>query len=286
MYQRAVRQDPSDIKAQLALADISETHGDFVGAERHVSDALRYAPDNIDARRTHGRLLVKLNKPESAKSEYLQVLEQNSEDVRALNGLGVSLDMLDQHAAAQQAYRSALDAEPTSTMTLNNFAHSYVLVGGYKQAIELLEPTIVDKTSTEPMRKNLAEAYGLSGMYADAERIGLMDSTQAESNTHIAYYRSQREKLGIVPKFSADLGAETTEPVAQSRAEAMKEKYGIDAAGLILTVSPSIAKIGSTPRFDINVTGFENANKLKAFCAKLLKSGTPCKAQVIGHYAD
>jgi Flp pilus assembly protein TadD len=280
-YQRALQQNPNDLEARKALAEIVEAHGNNAEAVQQFTAALQIDPENGDIHRGLGRLHLKMGQPDKAKEHYNHALQINSRDVKALNGLGVTLDYLGNHVAAQNAYKEALDYEPDDLSALNNLAHSYVLTGAYDEAIKLLEPRIKDKGATPALRQNLAEAYGMNGMHADAERMARMDLTPEQIKHNLSYYKAARAKLSLEPKLSADLGSFPTPNMADARAEDIKTRFADDVEGLIVESKSTVKSIGSTPSFTVAVTGFAKKERLKTFCDKLKKENIACKARGI-----
>jgi Flp pilus assembly protein TadD len=277
-YQRALQRDPKDKAARKSLGEILEAHGGNANAEALYAQGLAIDPQNADLLRAHGRVLLRLGRTADARDEYERALRLDSNDPKALNGLGIALDYLNQHAAAQKAYREALDADPNNLSTLNNLAHSLVLSGAYDEAIKLLEPHAQDRNATPALRQNLAEAYGLAGMEADAERMLRMDLPPAQAQRNLAYYKAQRVKLALVPKLYADLGSFSTEAMAHARTDEVKTALGDEMDGLIIATTPAVKTVGSTPSFTVRITGFATAAKLHAFCDKLAKDGIDCTA--------
>src|SRR5262249_21330706 len=161
-------------------------------------------------------------------------------------------------------------------VTLSNFAHSYVLVGDYANAIKLLEPHARDKKAPATLRQNLAEAYGLSGMDADAERMARMDLPAAEAKRNLAWYRAERAKLAPAAKPCADLGSFATEEMAEARATQIKTAMPRETANLTLTATPMVKDIGGTPRFVLRTTGFATPAQARAFCTHMKTRGFAC----------
>ncbi len=279
LYRRALQADPTDHAARQALADLLELHGDVAGAEAQYREALRYDPENLELLRGHGRALLRLGRAEDARAAYQKALQAEPEDRKSLNGLGIALDALNQHSAAQQVYKEALALKPGDPTTLNNLGRSYILSGAYADAVTLLEPYARDTSMPASLRQNLAEAYGMSGMAADAERMGRMDLTPDQVRKNLGWYKERRVKLSIVPKFAAQLGAFPTEAMAAVRVDDVKKVFATEAAGIVVTSAPEIKKAGSTPSFVVSATGFSKADKLRAFCGKLKKSGYECRMQ-------
>src|SRR5262249_39817998 len=130
---------------------------------------------NADFWRSYGRLLIKLDRPADAKVPYENALKINSDDTRALNGLGITLDLLGDHAGAAARYKAALELQPDNFITISNLGRCYVLSGDYKEAIQTLEPYYQNSQAPVVLRQNLAEAYSRAGMDVDAERVLKMD---------------------------------------------------------------------------------------------------------------
>ena len=198
-------------------------------------------------------------------------------DMKAQNGIGIALDYLGQHEDAEIHYRLALRGQPDDLVTLNNLAHSYVLAGKYDEAIALLEPHASDKHATPELRQNLAEAYGLNGMYVDAERLARADLKPQDVKRNLAYYRARRARLSPEPKWVADLGTYPTGELAETQAGKIRALPGNIAKGLTITSKSEIQTIGGTPSFAVRATGFTSASSLHSFCAQVVKAGEACK---------
>lgn len=275
-YTRALQHDPKDMQARKSLAGILEAHGNNAGAAAQYTGAINSEPDNGELRRDYGRVLLKLNQPEEAKKQYQKALDIDADDIKALNGFGVSLDLLHDHVAAQAIYRQALEDHPDDIVTLANLGHSYVLSGAWEEAFKLLEPHLSDKDATPAFRQNLAEAYGMAGMDADAERIMRMDLPPERVKHNIAYYRAQRKQLDKTAFLTADLGHYPTQDVAEANAENIRNQFTEELEGLTIAVTPTVKSIGSTPAFALYVKGFEKAVQLRTFCDRLKKGGFAC----------
>ena len=60
------------------------------------------------------------------------------ESVRVLNAVGTAYDKLDRGDVAERYYRRALEKEPDSLQTLNNFGYSLILRGRHEEALPFL----------------------------------------------------------------------------------------------------------------------------------------------------
>lgn len=275
-YLKTLERDPTDGAARASLAEILEKRGDIVGAETQINEALAIDPHNVDWLRTKGKLQIRQGHFEDARAIYAQAVEYAPNDVRALNGLGVSLDHLKRHNAAQLAYRRALETEPANYMSLSNLGHSLVLTGDYANAIKALEPHSLRKDAPAMLRQNLAEAYGLSGMTVDAERILKVDMPREQIAKALATYKQRRTALKLSPNIYIDLGRSPTMAMAEARREEIMAKNAPATAGIPLTITPEINAIGSTPSFVLTGTGFASLPKAKAYCDGMRAIGATC----------
>jgi Flp pilus assembly protein TadD len=274
-YQRALDLRPDDLTALKNLAAILEAHGNLEAAESFYRRALNVAPDDREILSDEGRVLIRLGRADEARGLYQKILDQDPRDVKALNDMGVALDYLGRHDDAQKQYQLALDRQPDDLSTLSNLAHSHVLAGQYEAAIALLEPHARDKAATPALRQNLAEAYGMAGMFVDAERMARVDLKLQEVKRNLAYYRARRAKLAPGAEFAADLGSYPTRDMAEAGLQ--KVEGAVTDKQVTVAIDPEVDSIGGTPHFALRATGFRNPRGLQDFCALLAKNGLACK---------
>ena len=82
---------------------------------------------NIAAHRGYARVLLGLNRPDTAILHYRAALAADANDIQSYNGLGVAYDLNGQHEAAQAAYRDGLRIAPDSMLLRNNYGLSLAL---------------------------------------------------------------------------------------------------------------------------------------------------------------
>jgi len=66
-YQRAIEHNPNGMEAYKALAEIFESHGDYVNAGATYRQALQVKPNDTTLLRNYGRVLVEAGQPAEAK---------------------------------------------------------------------------------------------------------------------------------------------------------------------------------------------------------------------------
>ena len=133
--------------AEPAVAAAAYTHLGFAlsGLERWdeaqlaYEQAVRLAPDDVDARYSLGVALARLDRPEDALREFRQVLRRAPMDADAHYNLGRVLNSLRRHAEAAEAYRAAVRVQPGYANAWGNLGLSAILIGRYGEAREAFE---------------------------------------------------------------------------------------------------------------------------------------------------
>lgn len=172
-YRTAALADPQNPKPRAASAVLFERGGEYSAAAA-LFQQLAQEQKSHDYWLSAGRNYLKANQVPQAISAYEAVLEKKPQDPRALNGLGVSYDLQQEHARAQEWYGKAF-AEADNEMKRGvaiNWALSLMLAGKAGEAVQKLQ-ALDAAESTPSMRQTLALAYGLSGQTSQAEALGL-----------------------------------------------------------------------------------------------------------------
>jgi Flp pilus assembly protein TadD len=216
-YRRAHKENEHDFEALLGLGTALVR----VGANDDAAETLRKALDlkpqdaetqrkedwvnrEANARRELGNALIGLGQPSLAVVEFETAFDGNK-DVRCLNGLGISLDLMGQQSAAQAQYRAGLQMEPGNTTLANNLALSLAVSGQYGEALRLLEPIARAPGSTVRQRQNLVLVYGLAGERNRAAQVARMDLDEIAVRQNLVYYETLRA-MGDPRKVAEALG--------------------------------------------------------------------------------
>jgi len=275
-YRRALAADPHSAVAIKGLGGVLEQWGDKQAAADVYRDGVHQRPKDGEIHRSYGRVLVGLDKPAEAKEQFEAALDLDSGDLKARSGLGVTLDYLGEHTKAQKEYEKVLDSDPQNLATVNNLAYSYILSHRYDLAMNMLEPYVKKPSTTAAMRQNLALAYGLAGMDADAERVSRMDLAPDKVKANMDYYRRQRAELAVSTAPFVELGTYATEAMAIAQIERMRPQMEETGGDLKPVVLPEIAAPGGTPRFTVRMMGCSRPDDISRLCDVLGKSGIPC----------
>jgi Flp pilus assembly protein TadD len=186
----AATEDGNTPKAQLAVGDAYFESGAFLRAETAYRAAI--ANGAIAAGEVGlGRVALGRNAPDSAISHFNAALKQDSENLDAINGLGVALDLKGLHAQARAQYIRILKVDAVHVAALNNMAMSNVLSGSAEIATITLRDLAESNLSDATLRQNLALALHATGRSNEATKLAEADldgpTTQALFNAVMRY---------------------------------------------------------------------------------------------------
>lgn len=189
LYRRAHAMEPANYEAALGLGATLARLGAHEEAAGAYRDAIAIRADDPEALRGLGNMLILLNEPATAAQQFNRALGA-SKDPRVYNGLGVAHDMLDDHEAAQAAYRAGLALAPGNAELANNLGLSLLLSGSIQESVVMLRRAAGGSNATARHRLNLALALVIAGETAAAEQIARVDLDPATADAQIAYFET------------------------------------------------------------------------------------------------
>jgi Flp pilus assembly protein TadD len=133
-----------------------------------------------------------MGQPTLAEQQIDEALRANANDYRALNLMGVLLDMQGRHAEAQANYRRGLDLRPGDPGLRSNYGLSLAITGQAQAAIAQLAPLAGSRDATPRMRQNLAFAYAMAGDLTNALQLCRRDMDENYAQRQLAYYAQLR----------------------------------------------------------------------------------------------
>jgi len=174
----ALRHAPNHVDAAFNLADVYERTGRTDKMREVLSDVLRKDPDNREARQrlaristdkpasTHGALfaagLVKEAEECIARGDYDSainqlaiVIENNRDDHRAFNGMGLCAWYKGKIEEAYWFFKKAVTINPVFEDALINFSDAAMVVGRTEEVISLFEQALERDPSLKTIAKNL-----------------------------------------------------------------------------------------------------------------------------------
>jgi Flp pilus assembly protein TadD len=188
LYGRALQANPQGVEAKLGLGQAYLTMGASDEAAAQFRDVLAKRESNLVARRGLASALIGMGQPTLAEQQIALILQSDSTDYRALNVLGVALDMQGRHAEAQANYRRAIELAPDYLPTRSNFGLSLAITGPPQEAIAQLAPIAMARGSDARIRQNLAFAYAMVGDYENALQISRRDLDERSAQRQLYYY--------------------------------------------------------------------------------------------------
>jgi len=193
LYRQAHELHPFNSEPLTAWGFLANRVGAHEQAVEIFDKSLAVDDGDRNARRGLANALVSLDRPEEALAHYDALIDSDAEDFRAWNGKGVVLDLLGEHAAAQEAYREGLAVSPENPSLANNLGLSLALDGQFQEAIDTLNQLADGDADMVTARQNLALAYGLAGRDDEAARVAGRDLNRELVSRNLNYYEAARQ---------------------------------------------------------------------------------------------
>ncbi len=120
LCEKAHMEDPGNPVPLLILGDMLQQQGALAQAGRAYRMAIDLDPVNVEAHYGLGKVFLARNQYELATEQFEIARELNATDHRLYNALGVVLDNLGDHVAAQEHYRVGLELAPNNRALKKN----------------------------------------------------------------------------------------------------------------------------------------------------------------------
>jgi tetratricopeptide (TPR) repeat protein len=117
---------------------------DWEGARVDIEKALSLDPNDSDAQRHYGNLLLTLGSPTASVAAIKKALELDPLAARSWAALAGSLTTMGDHGGAHEALRRGLEINPESAYILENLAILQLLEGKFPEALENFRKTKFD----------------------------------------------------------------------------------------------------------------------------------------------
>jgi Flp pilus assembly protein TadD len=136
--------------------------------------------------------LIAMGQPALAEQQIDSALRADPGDYRALNLLGVSLDLQGRHAEAQANYRRGIELAPDYASLRSNFGLSLAITGPPQEAIAQLSPIAGSTRADARIRQNLAFAFAMAGDLQNALLLCRRDLDERGAQRQLAYFMQLR----------------------------------------------------------------------------------------------
>jgi Flp pilus assembly protein TadD len=192
-YRRASAVDTAAVPPLVAAGNALLAMGEFNEAILSYNSALARSQRDREALRGLARAYLMSDKPALAGEPLAIAYQDNPDDAKLLQLIGVADDFVGRHDEAQTRYRRGLELTPRDPALSLNLALSLALSGNYPEAIAILRPIATAATASPRERQTLALIYGLQGNRREAEHMARVDMDPASVQRSLAYYETLRQ---------------------------------------------------------------------------------------------
>ncbi len=202
-YRDIIKENPKCEKAYFGLGMSLLDSNNIDEAKRTFEQELALFCNSVCAWIGMGSVYLVIDQPENAIHAFERALCSDPRNARAHNGLGIALDMMGDHAAAQANYRAAIELSGGNASYESNLGLSLALGGNPREAIRILERLACSPCATPRVRQNLSLAYGMAGDMKRAKEVGKVDLPSDLVKDNITYFESIQEtqdNVGLIPK--------------------------------------------------------------------------------------
>ena len=193
VYRKASAIDTAAVPPLVGAGNALLAMGEFNQAILSYNSALARNPHDREALRGLARAYLMSAQPALAGEPLAVAYQDNPEDAKLLQLIGVADDFVGRHDEAQTRYRRGLELAPGDPALSLDLALSLALSGDYPEAIAILRPVATAATSSQRERQTLALIYGLQGNRREAEHMARIDMDPASVQRNLAYYESLRQ---------------------------------------------------------------------------------------------
>ena len=163
-YAKAVKFSPEDEDARYNLALALARQGDREGARKQYLEALRIYPDYVEAHNNLGNLLVKEGKVSEAIEHFKDALKISPDNASANNNLGNALARAGKLSEAILNFSEALRLKPDYLEARYNRASAYLNQQRIPEAIFEFSEVLRYQPGFEPARRGLQKAQQLQSL--------------------------------------------------------------------------------------------------------------------------
>lgn len=175
----------SSAALDFVLANLEFQNGDLDGAAKHYGSALQKFPDFRRAHKNLGLLLVQRGDAKAAVGHLTRAVELGDRDGRNFGLMGYCYVTLENHLAAEEAYRNAILQEPDTRDWQLGLARSLLAMEKHQEAVALFDALIQKNPADTTAWMLQANAYlGLGkplSAAVDLEAVRMLGKAETSS---------------------------------------------------------------------------------------------------------
>src|SRR5947207_4830423 len=192
-YRRAAAIDTTAVAPLVATGNALIAMGEFNEAILAYNSALARHDHDREALRGLARAYLMSDRPAQAGEPLAIAYQDDPNDGKLLQLIGVADDFVGRHDEAQTRYRRGLELTPGDPALSLNLALSLALSGSYPEAIGVLRPIATAPAATLRERQTLALIYGPQGNRREAEHMARIDLDPVSAQRNLSYYETLRQ---------------------------------------------------------------------------------------------
>ena len=177
---------PGDKTISIAYSKALRALGRSHEAAAVMQAAAVKAPSDFDVLGEYGRALADDGQLAQAKDVMTRSYAPERPDWRDLSVQGTIEDRLDNHEAAQNFYRQALQIQPNDAATLSNLGLSQALSKDLSGAERTLRRAAEAPGADEQVRNNLALVLALEGKFDESQKVAEQDLSPQAAAENVA----------------------------------------------------------------------------------------------------
>jgi Flp pilus assembly protein TadD len=182
--------NPNEYETELKFSRVLRSIGSSARSSEVAAQALTMKPADLELTMIYAQASLDQGKPEDAANALARAEGEGLNNWLFLSIVGVTMDSLDQHSAAQDYYRKALAISPDNPKILSNLAISYTLDGKAGLGEETLRHAIDLPNADSRVKQNLVMVLGVQGKFDEAEKLAGSDLPKALVEANRDYFHS------------------------------------------------------------------------------------------------
>jgi cellulose synthase operon protein C len=187
--QKLVNSAPDLLQAKLLLSIGLMAQGSLHQAEVHLSDVVRRAPENTEARKLLARVNLQLQRPDIAMQLLTPLQQANDSDPQLAAMLGLASLQRGDSKQGVQLLEQGLARDPESASIKQELAGAYVAAGESQKALALLRSMKIDNPRLESMIVGVvASTEGVPSARKEMQRILGSDPSIEALSRGASYY--------------------------------------------------------------------------------------------------
>lgn len=191
-YNTALKWDPENKRVLSSLANVYDLHGKSKDAIQTMGIYEKLDPENREMLKQYARVLLTADKLSAASNKIKQILDENPDDIQALNLLGQYYICRGEDQKAEDCFEKIKATDPNYTAYYRDSARRYSQRGNFKKAEEDLKKYLETNSEDAAAIAMLADGYEKQNRMQDAynayERLASVDKDN----------RLYRERIGSV----------------------------------------------------------------------------------------